>query len=156
MIGELLAFLGSAIFLGAQASKETVRKIENQSEMKKIESIGLNVSRQVDVNHLFYSIDPKDQEKAYNLVKNSKCDCIGKDEAIAEFDKVRGYIDYTRQTSYKPPKISDFMLPKHIDLCVWVVAKGEGWVVDKMYAPNAPTGYDYRKSYGVQKMTNQF
>ena len=48
------------------------------------------------------------------------------------------------------------MYNKEIDLCAWVIARHEGWVVDKILAPDAPTGYTCTETYDSQKANNQF
>ena len=48
------------------------------------------------------------------------------------------------------------MYNKEIDLCAWVIARHEGWVVDKILAPYAPTGYTCAETYDSQKANNQF
>lgn len=155
MIGGLLAFLGSALYLGAQASKETMRNIENSAEAKKVAAIPLNRSRQNDLTGLFGSYRKEDQELIYELVKNSKCTAAGKEIAIAELDKAMQCVKY-KQSKYGCAKLSDYMFPRDIDLCVWVIAQDEGWVVDKFIAPGAPTGYTCMESYDSQKIRNQF
>lgn len=155
MIGGLLAFIGSALYLGAQASKETMRNIENTAEAKKVASIPLNHSRQSDLTHLFSSYRKEDQELICELVKNSKCTAIGKQIAIAELDKAMQCVEY-RRSKNGCPKLCDYMVPRDIDLCVWVVAQDEGWVVDKFIAPGAPTGYTCMQSVDLQKSMNQF
>lgn len=155
MIGGLLAFLGSAGFLGYKTSKETMRKIENDAEAKKVAAIPLNRSRQNDLTGLFGSYRKEDQELIYELVKNSKCTAAGKEIAIAELDKAMQCVKY-KQSKYGCAKLSDYMFPRDIDLCVWVVAQDEGWVVDKFIAPGAPTGYTCMQSVDLQKIMNQF
>lgn len=155
MIGGLLAFIGSALYLGVQAGKETMRNIENAAEAKKIDAIPLNRSRQADLTHLFNSYYKTDQELIYELVKNSKCTAAGKQIAISELDKAMQCIAYKRSKN-GCPKLSDYMYPRDIDLCIWVVAQDEGWVVDKFLAPGAPTGYTCMKSVDLQKSMNQF
>ena len=155
MIGGLLAFLGSALYLGVQTSKETMRNIENTAEAKKVATIPLNPDRQADLTRLFSSYRKEDQELICELVKNSKCTAVGKQVAIAELDKAMQCVEYMRSKN-RCPKLRDYMLPKDIDLCVWVVAQDEGWVVDKFIAPGAPTGYTCMQPVDLQKLMNQF
>lgn len=155
MIGSLLSFLGSALFLGAKASKESMREIENNAEMRKVNTIPLNRDRQYDLSHLFHSYRKEDQEMICELVKNSKCTAVGKQIATAELDKAMQCVAY-RRSKNGCPKLCDYISPRDIDLCVWVVAQDEGWVVDKFIAPGAPTGYTCMESYDSQKIRNQF
>ena len=155
MIGSLLLFLGSALFLGAKASKESMREIENNAEMRKVNTIPLNRDRQYDLSHLFHSYKKEDQEMICELVKKSKCTAIGKQIAIEQLDKAMKLVEYKRSV-HGYPKISDYLFPNDIDLCIWVIAQDEGWVVDKFMAPGAPTGYTCMESYDSQKIRNQF
>lgn len=155
MIGNLLAFLGSALFLGAQKGKENIRKIGNNAEARKVSSIPLNMSRQIDVSNLFYSYRKEEQEQLYLLVKNSNCDDEYKVNALKSIENAMRCVNYNRDKNIIKT-LSDYMYNKEIDLCVWEIARDEGWVVDKFLAPDTPTGYTCAETYDSQKANNQF
>ena len=48
------------------------------------------------------------------------------------------------------------MYNKEIDLCAWVIARDDGWVVDKFLTPDALIGYTCTETYDSQKANNQF